>query len=229
MLRFAFLFVLVASVGAEEYMAWKPCRIVFSFGGSLEGMVLETGSTIQYYNGRTVLSFDRSKIKLVEVLDANEATAVRKEISNRKNGIRRTKNKNVTEVIKTEKPKNPKQKPREKSKYIITWDLYMFDCGKKAQEKNEVNSVQIFKDLYKGQIVKWTGIVHRVRNKKFSSGYYLSLKMKPTESFGSDVIVSVPKNVNVTNWRKGDEITIIGRITRQGGILLDHSLDWLEQ
>jgi len=76
---------------------------------------------------------------------------------------------------------------------------------------------------------KGTGTIYSVRNRPLFSGYYLCLKMKPTESLGSDVIISVPKNINVTNLNKGDTITVIGRITAQGGVILDHGLDWLGQ
>lgn len=114
-------------------------------------------------------------------------------------------------------------------KAAITWDKFVADCGRKAQAANEAKSAAVFRQDYRGRIVTWTGVVEGVKEAPIFDGYYVHVSMKPTESLigGSDLMLSVPASFDdqVLKLKQGDRIRFSGRLEKQGGLILDHSIE----
>lgn len=112
----------------------------------------------------------------------------------------------------------------------IGWDQFLADCGLAAQEENEARTEEAFRRDYRDRIVEWTGRVDSV-SESLTDGFTVGVAMDPTESIlgSSDLWLSVPPRMrqDVLALNKGDKITFVARIQRQGGRILNHSLDLL--
>lgn len=109
----------------------------------------------------------------------------------------------------------------------ITWQEYMRACGIKAQQANEARTVQLFAEQYQDKVVRWTGTIQGVIPALIGSGSIISIQMHPTESIQSDIILRMPRSVDVTRFNKGDTISFVGRIRRQGGTITDHEIEFI--
>ena len=111
----------------------------------------------------------------------------------------------------------------------ITWNQFLADCGLTAQEDNEARTEAAFRRDYLENVVEWAGIVSSVSERDFTEGFTIGVTMDPTESVlgGSDLWLSVPAGMrqDVLALNKGDAIAFVARIRRQGGVILNHSLD----
>ncbi|HPD28620.1 MAG TPA: hypothetical protein PLL20_01400 [Phycisphaerae bacterium] len=108
----------------------------------------------------------------------------------------------------------------------ITWKQYMDECGTTAQEVNKTRAIKVFEANYKGKQVRWAGIVDSV-SPGLLGGTRIGLKMSPTESFGADVVLKVPDNVDVSALNRGAILECVARIDTQGGPILPHELAWI--
>jgi hypothetical protein len=123
----------------------------------------------------------------------------------------------------------------EKQESELSWTSYLADCGLKAQESNEARTEKLFRERYKGKVVHWSGIVDSVKEQEFSKGYYVGVRMTPTESAlgASDLTLSAVEQLQdkVLALEKGDNITFSGRLVAQGGRVVNHivELDDLER
>ncbi|MHC4800319.1 MAG: hypothetical protein ACYTF1_27065, partial [Planctomycetota bacterium] len=138
-----------------------------------------------------------------------------------------TRNKpRVSEKVKHE-PLLQKEKENNRPTNI-TWQEYVNDCGVQAQKSNEVQAESLFREKYKGKVVKWSGGIMGIESKMLG-GSRITIMMSPCESpiTGIDITLNVPRNVDVKSLNKNDMITFVGRIRIQGGVFTPHQLDWI--
>jgi endonuclease YncB( thermonuclease family) len=112
----------------------------------------------------------------------------------------------------------------------ITWEKYVEDCGLKAQDVNEAKTEANFRDKYKGKPVRWSGQVVSVKEKPIGEGYFVGVRMTPSESIlssSSDLTLSVLKKhkEKVLALKKDDMIEFAGKLSTQGGRVLNHDIE----
>ena len=85
------------------------------------------------------------------------------------------------------------------------------------------------------KVVNWSGTVYSTNRKPIGSGYFVQVRMDPTESaFGSyDLSLAATESFKdaVLSLNKGQRVNFSARFSRQGGNLLGHGLEllWIEQ
>ncbi len=110
-----------------------------------------------------------------------------------------------------------------------SWDDYIKDCGHEAQKVNQARTEQAFREKYKGKSVAWSGKVTSVSEKLGGNGFTVGVAMNPTESaFGSsDILLSASDSFKdeVVALNNGDAIRFTGKMTSQGGAILNHQVE----
>jgi hypothetical protein len=114
----------------------------------------------------------------------------------------------------------------------VSWADFIANCGRKASEQNDARSAKIFRETYQGRVVVWSGVVAMVKERLVGGGYQIGITMSPTESLlgSSDVTLFALAEQRDTALalNKGDKVSFVGTITRQGGMILDHTLDMID-
>ena len=110
----------------------------------------------------------------------------------------------------------------------ITWTQFLSDCGMKAQEANEARSEKAFEDKYAGNTVFWTGTVDSTKRKPIGSGYFVNIRMDPTESaFGLYDLMLGPRQPDgqCLIAEQGPEGQFMARVLVEGGAIMGHQWD----
>lgn len=114
-----------------------------------------------------------------------------------------------------------------------TWEAFNRECGQTAYSSNQVRAEALFAKNWQGKTVDWTGTVVAIQQSTFGS-YIITCKMPDSGSLVSDVSYKLPEKFrekfrdSVLKLSKGDAIRFQGTIVRQGGVLLDHVVEYDE-
>ena len=109
----------------------------------------------------------------------------------------------------------------------LTWIEYRNDCGLDSQRENEARTEQVFREKYKGKLIRWSGTVRGIQEKMLASGYFISVQMQPSDGIHSDLSLSVGKELAKTalSLKDGDTVTFDGYLSSQGGVITSHIID----
>ena len=131
----------------------------------------------------------------------------------------------------------------------LRWEAYWRDCGKDAQRTNQARTEEVFRQQWKGEVVRWSGVVTSVRKRTSGDGFIINVKMNPSDSLVSKrtsgdgltikleiklsdslvpdlgVMASGSFKEIVLGLNEGQTITFVGKISVQGGTFTNHILD----
>lgn len=109
----------------------------------------------------------------------------------------------------------------------IPWKQFRTDCGVEAQKKNEALTEDVFRNRYLNRYVEWTGYVASVSEQN-KNDYRVQMRMEPTDSSigGADLSLLVPAGLKqvLLMLKKNDKVRFLGKIKKQGGVILNHEL-----